>query len=378
MEYFWDSQDLYRKIQGATKIAENEKDFEKKFKYLQLVDDMNALYYNYFFAPDFSNKTNLLNENIYSLISYDRFVPYITNSHSTFNSYINKVDEIKKKYKRDISTLEEFQKVPFSHEEKMTLIHDFFKDLDSELFNFFLKLYNLRKTNVWFVDAKAKVSRSDCLSLAIINESFLRVCGGNTIEVITNLAHECGHAISFLMNPSWNYNNEKDFFAEVESFFIELLSMDYFYLTTRNEDIELQKQELFSVMATVEDALTMQEFITEIYLKNGLKKDSTFFKKLKTELMINKNIFNNIMQVAFENDGTYLLSFLVAIELFHLYKQDKELAIDYFKKIIMCPIEKDRIIIINKHLEIGKNLDKYCQETILEYEKELKRRNLKK
>lgn len=379
MEYNWDSQDFYKRIQKATTIVENEDNFEKKFYGLYLIDEMNALYYNYFFAQRQENESNenLFNNCVYSLINYDRYVPFITSSFETFKAYNTKVDKIQKFFKKNIKKLEERKKIQISHEEKLILMYDFFKQLDPELFTFFQKIYETRKTNICFVNSKAHVGRSDCLSLAIVNESFLTICDDNSIDVFPNLAHECGHAVSFLMNPTVSYNQNKDFLIEVESFFFELLSIDYFSKLFNNKDFIIYQQELYSTMMTIGEALTTQELIVQTYLKNERKCNHNFFKTLEQKLNITKNIYYNSIQADFEHDGTYLLSFLTALELYHLYKTDKELALDYFKQIINCPSEKNRFVLANQYLNLGKNLDLYGKKTLANYTLELKRRATK-
>ena len=159
-------------------------------------------------------------------------------------------------------------------------------------------------------------------------EAFLQIGTDGTFRDLFTTIHEYGHSTSAQINPS-HLNPEKELYSEIDSIFMELIAYDFF------------DRELNNYAGTIEKAHYHETYSSIAEKANAIISLANLEKKLGTSFRYDKNsdysfVLNAVTNLSTEiNDYFYVTSYIFALELYDLYKKDKEKALDTLKKIIL-------------------------------------------
>lgn len=139
--------------------------------------------------------------------------------------------------KQVLRLIEEFSKIEMpilgeeptdpniSREDRITLVHDFFKEvLDRHMYEVFSQLLKRRKELVHYFKNpnENKVNRE--VYLPFYHEAHIFINETSSIDTISSLCHEYMHAIISMINDDFNQSH---ILAEISSEFAETLVLDY-------------------------------------------------------------------------------------------------------------------------------------------------------
>jgi len=110
-------------------------------------------------------------------------------------------------------------------DEFLLLIHDFYKGHSPLFYENFLKEYNKRKTNLQVKYGFGSFGIT--YHLLFEQESYIEIMFNNTILDISNLPHEYGHAITFLIRPDFVTNLDFLFIRELDGYYFQTKFFDY-------------------------------------------------------------------------------------------------------------------------------------------------------
>lgn len=82
-----------------------------------------------------------------------------------------------------------------------------------------------------------------------------------------------------------------------------------------------------------------------------------FFHDLDYYYDTDKEEFDSVLNTYIDDQGIYIVSYMVAIELFHLYKIDKNKALKIFESILRFPYDGNLKEYICSVLNIGEHLE---------------------
>jgi len=193
----------------------------------------------------------------------------------------------------------------------------------------------------------------ESIHVLTFKESFIRIGRYFTTEDLFSTIHEYSHATSFNINPLHIINNEM--FLEIDSLFMELIAADYIENVLKNGDAIMIRTTAHEEYAMVSEALKSQ--INLIEKAKSLEKSFTCNKELKT-------IAHNFCHIEPEdlesllddyynsNIEYYLICYIFALELYDLYKTDKDKALYCLKKIILLEC-KDKLEYYNSIKKLG-------------------------
>lgn len=100
----------------------------------------------------------------------------------------------------------------------------------------------------------------------------------------------------------------------------------------------------FSGINIYSKKLLQHKLIIECWQNNDYEVDKNFYGDLRNN-KINRNQFKESINTDIEDEGAYVVSYMVALELFSIYKQDKKSALQILKK--NNPYARRRIIMCN-------------------------------
>ena len=369
MRYRWNQKDIFNATNKIQKLLEKEKDPEKIAFYAKVIDAVN----NYMFetyAP-ISYRPSSLQERVIdatdSHLAYSRFVTYIGRFLDELNPLYDDIcdlDEIEGNLKYEKPELFDFKR--YTHEETLSLVRGFYADFDKELYDIFMKIYDERYKSVKFVkhytnpdDPTFQETSGYCFYLGGINKAYISVDEQKGITKVSDAVHEFGHAIRYSILPSSAYSAENCFVSEVEAIFPELV---FLYEQGKKIDSFQSSLAMFDPLATYYEkasCIRMQQLIVNAWYDNNYKLDKNVYQRLREVAQMDRNDVYAALNTPIKANGPYIISFGIVLELFNLYKRDKDKAMYLYKKIIKYPSLGDeflRLLSIENELPLFEHL----------------------
>lgn len=372
MKYNWDYDDINREIAKLAIMVQEEKDLIKKSYYLRVIDQVKCLLVNN--KEVIVSNNQRMNEIINSFNYYGRYYSLIEVYNFVVSCYDSKTEEIVNAY-NSINEPELFDYEYITNDEVLAMNYEFFSNIDQELFNYFKELYKDRYSSIKFTknDPILTDDKSDgnCLFIDVVRKNFINVNDSQGLSKAVNLAHECGHAIVNLFIGNI-YDIRDDFLIEMASIFFELAfhndigdNIDSF----ENTLLQFEKMNYFNYTA---DSLLYHKELIESWEYNDYNVSTDFYHYLKSKYGLSRNTVKDCLKTSIESEGPYIISYMVALELLHIYKDNKKEALNMLKKILIKSKSNDSLDIIsefipsfdNLNLEIAQLHDKIKKEFI--------------
>ena len=237
---------------------------------------------------------------------------------------------------KDIKVREHiFHKSSLSKDDLLTLTHDFYKSLNRCFFGNFMKNFRLRRDHVAFFNEPDEVYCGESVKIKSTKEAYLGIGRFFTIEDYLTTVHEYAHATSFQINLNHN-DYDKRAFSETAALFMELLAKDYYFEQTKDYDASVYK--INTHLEYIINAETLNLIIYLIRKEQLLGHEFTSTKEMRKQLKpspFNNDVFDDAFLLSGIPHEEYLISYMYAIELYMLYKEDKDKALDTLKRIIL-------------------------------------------
>ena len=363
MRYGWCEKDILKTQQKLIQLIENENDETRKCYLLKVLDNTNKL--NIFsYAPiDFSEKITR-NEKLVSL----------TSAFLGENRYYNLVLQIYEELKPFEDTIDAINEALFgqnmiksipthylTHETTYSLLKEVYESLDHELNEYFTEIYNKRYRTTRFTMPQSQLLQPNmCEANTVfidgIRTNYFSLNNVTGLRKLQNLAHESGHGVANLINPTKPYYNGTTFLHEVESLFLELVTLYKKGFDINEDETYLL---LFLNICTYFDKaqlLSSHQVLYEFWEKNRFVTNPDYFRKLKQEYNFNRDDFNIITDTNIYDDGPYVICFAIAMELFYMYKKNPEVAIQRYKSFLKSPEGIDDLLFIQQNIDINSHL----------------------
>ena len=350
MGYKIDLDELSKILDGL--VAFDEKAYQEDFRQLSLL--FNGLKSNFenFRVTEFKLEDNLSrNYNISELLR-------------VFYRYYRNFYKISQKFSTfDIA---DYVKLSLSDKDCLDLVRSFF----AEQGDFFAKplelFYKQINSHISFIKPNENTS-GQMVYLSSIKQAFVVIPNSESIEKVLTTVHEFEHVIDAYNNPLFH---QAEIVRESTAVFFEMIAADRIN-DMLNTGIENLKRRYL-----IDNIISND--IDYVYYNFQLLHHYGLFKGKKEDLYayLNTKGFNEyaIEQLSFLSlslQSYYLISYMIAVEIYVLYGKDKELALFIIKQIVM-EANSDNIIEV---------LDKYgihLNENMYNYKKDLENELIKK
>lgn len=232
--------------------------------------------------------------------------------------------------------------------------HDFYNSLDHEIASLFNQEFKNRKDNIQFTN-----KRSYSTYLPHSKQSFINITRNKTVEDFINCVHEYGHSISDRIKFRENYYNNYPF-VELASIFFSLLAYDRLMDDFEDMDNDVIKLKVIEAK-TIEKNAIMINLFNKYYQENNLilsRKKTT--KDMKRKL--NKKILfiKELLEVSNIERYSYVIPYMLAIELYMIYLEDPEKSIYLLKEIIKMEEQDNYLIKLeNMNIQISQNTSEF-------------------
>ena len=179
-----------------------------------------------------------------------------------------------------------------------------------------------------------------------------------------------------MINPEVSYSDREDFFMEVASIFPELVAM---YENKGNLD---ETEVAYYLYTTITENLNSAEFLTlhtplvNAWADHKYVMSNKFFDEIDETYDIDEECFEKALATTIEEEGVYVLSFIVSLELFHIYKQDKRKALELFKKFLTFPAKEDILTFVLEHFSLNEHANEEIEIMLKDFNKKLEKRRI--
>lgn len=219
-------------------------------------------------------------------------------------------------------------KINFSNEELINLAINFFKFL-GEPFSRTIREF-LNKPNCVNFSLKNKDYAGLTIYLESINEVYINLRRDYSLYDYITIVHELTHAFTFKFQ-----SNNKECYDEIETSFMELVAAFSFFEQSKSEESFNFLEYLLNRYRFL--MIISHKIISLIKIEQNLKRDFVDENELKkvaaSKLYLNENKLEYVLENALFVKR-YLTCRVFALELFMLYIQNKDVALDILKKII--------------------------------------------
>lgn len=382
MECNWGKREFTEQLSKLEELINQEKDLKRKLYLEKVLDVSNKLYYETFVNFPKSNVSakQRLTSILESYLCYGRYYSIVNAFFGKVSEHIDFIDEISDKLD-SISPNGDFDFINtgavYSIDNILSLVKRFYKDFDTELYQYFLEVYEDRKDTLRFLPLdKTRDNKTDGNTSFIdgVRKNFITIYKTSPVSLYSCIVHEYGHAIANLINPESVYSDREDMFAEVASIFPELIAL---YENVFNLDTIEVLYQMYTTLVTYTNSaeyLCLHAPVINTWAEHKYVMGKSFFDDLEKWYDFDDECFEETLSSTIEDQGTYVISYIVSLELLHLYKQDKEKALDLFKRFLKIPTNEDVLTFVRENISINEHVSEEASVVLNDFSKELKRR----
>ena len=272
------------------------------------------------------------------------FFPFYQEFLEKGNSFMDTYNEVNQTDENSQPIID-FKTSSLSKDDIIELTHDFFKNLNSKFYKIFLKPFNYRYDHTIFLtDSEENLFSGETFHLICTDETFINVYRDSTINDLLIAIHEYTHAICLEINP-YDCDIEKGLFVEISTLFMELVAQDYITNTLNSEEGMIAR--INRHLNTIDDAILINLTIALMDIeKNNLHnfqsgKEIKRYRYLLPE-DLRKFSLTEYLNLYYASQEEYLDSYMYAVELYEIYKNDPDKAFYYLNKIIRLDLNTRR------------------------------------
>lgn len=208
----------------------------------------------------------------------------------------------------------------------------------------------------------------------ILNKKYIYLARKNRLTELRALPHEMFHYLFSDFNDYLSQQSNMYFVNETEGSFANILFGDYFYQTNNQCRNFFNQLNLLVYESGVTDLIVRDAVVTTLRDNNKIRlnKVNKTINNFNLASFSNENEILEYIDSSHESLIKYALSFLIAIDLYYIYLEDKELAFYLLKNIRYIKNEDDIFKVLrNNHITFMD--DGY--ENLKKYTKKIERQN---
>lgn len=365
MKYNWTTADFLKQIDLLRVLIQKERNPERKYYLEKVLDSSQYIFhqkFSQFKEPTESIKQRLCNINDERL-SYGRYYSIIQDFYFSLEPLEDKIAEVEVMIESSFGDDFDISNITgayVTNDKAISLTKVFYTNLDQDLLPYFNEAFNDRFTTLRFNGHVGpytlKSTDGNTTFIDGVRKNFINICKTRSASKIFTLIHEYGHATKNLYYPEKAYSNDDGLFEEVDGIFPELIALEENVGNLPPLFIAFQKYTTLITYYNNADALVLHNIILNSWKDHNYRTNNSFTKYLKREYDIEEEVLQTALETTLFDEGTYVISYLVAMELLHIYKKDKKQALTLYKEFLNIPADKDIFPFVTKLIAINKNI----------------------
>lgn len=365
MKYNWTTEDFLKQIDLLREMIRNETNPERKLYLEKVLDSTEYIAFENFSSikkPSESLRQRLYNINS-ERVSYSRYYSLIQNFYFSLEPLEEQIDQVEDLIIQKLGKDFDIAKITgsyISNDKALSLVSTFYHGFDSSLLPYFNEAFQDRFTALRFdgrIGSKdPKASDGTTTFIDGVRKNFINICKTRSASKIHTLIHEYGHVIKNLYNPERAYSNDDGLFAEVDGIFPELVALEENIGNLDPLFVAFQKYSNLISYYNHADALVLHNIILNVWHDNHCQTKDPFFNALQDDYDIDQDILDEALDTTLFSEGVYILSYMVSMELLHIYKKDKRFALSLYKQFLSIPTDKDVLPFLNKLITLNSTI----------------------
>lgn len=277
--------------------------------------------------------------------------------------YPHVVDLIKKGLYFSDAIDPKYNDVSLSDEDAIDICRDFYSKQGPFFSEAFEDYYKTAQDRLMFFPPNIN-SEGEIHYLQVTGDAFVLCPDYKDLRKASILIHEGEHVIDCFNNPSY-YKNV--IVREIGSTFMEMIGCDHLSkVLSLEEDGEIRKYHIHSIIKSAALYIPDKMSILDLLSNNKSLSEGKAVKRIRSVLGYDKEYVSYLFQSNIVEDYYYQVAYMVAIELYNIYINDKERALYILKDIIMNGNDDNIFNILKKHnICIGSNVVKYEDDMCL-------------
>ena len=376
----WTVKDVIRQTKNLQALIDEETDLVRKDYLTYVFEDTNSFIRQIINDTPVYNslEANKLYNAFFDTISHQRYYSIVSDFLFSIEDKAGEIeiadDLVNQRLYPDYN-YKNLGSVDATPEEVFAHTAEFYKAIDPEIRDWFLEVEN----NSFLKVSKRSTSILDgnCNGITYfidgVKANFIIVRRTETEKLYGTMVHEYGHAVKNIVDPTAVNYEGYDLFDEIPSIFMELLAYEENMPGFSQEMMDYLKYRAFGIYFNFAYLLDNHAYISYQYEKANYKTSEAFYRDLKSEEDIGKRDYKKSLNRTIYDDGAYVLSYIAALELLHIYREDKREALKLFKKILMSPPCVQRLGVIQSIVPLNNYAREECEKVIEDVTLSLKR-----
>lgn len=350
MKFFWDNRDLRKDVKALEKMYKEEQNPALREQIAYYIMEAKACIFE--------------EENEVEQEESENGLDVLTRMVPIFRVYYPHINDFRKKLTRFIKKQETLplinsqnEGLELRKEDIMDLVNELYKSIGGDIYEHFCKVYNNR--HKWIRYIADEIDYANMIFIPGVNKPYMTLGATGKDRYRNDLidaAHEMGHGLVSLMSPERYYGDDY-FFNEIETTFFELIAQDFFAKELGDTGFyDDEEARLETYYCTAEDILANQRLVDKRYSLGNPTKEELF------NAIANKQLQGMLLasdEADIQKDIKYLFSYIVAIELYEIYKQDPKTALEMLKAILVKKEKESEYTNITRIVTPNKSLIKF-------------------
>lgn len=353
--YYWNIASLRKELDKLRKMAEREKDLEKKAAIEYAYDVANNDIFNSYVAPERNiSRSATMVSNYSSFLADQRYFYLIEPFTNAFEDNLRLYNTTMNNLNIVDTAIERAASVHVGREQAISICHDFYRDLDEEFYQCFLPFYNKRFNHLQFVkkinEYGGTVTRGNQFFIYGVNESFVNILGTDNPSMIITLIHEAAHVVDNSFKPEAVLYDT--YFTEVISLFMELAALDAKVGNFKNVFYYNYLMDRINTMYNYANDTVEYDLLMGFYKRNEYTLDKGFYQLAREEEGISKERANTLLFEDGYSDMVYPICMSLALYFYNIYRSDKRKGLEELK-IFLNTLDRDKYIPLMRSKELG-------------------------
>ena len=267
----------------------------------------------------------------------------------------------------NIKSIDDLEEREIPNKTLLSFLHDFYNSIDRELAKYFNRVYKERKNNLRITASDAEgYNRNYMYYLNTINYAYINIHLDSTIDDFINIIHEYAHVIAEQMHFRHRYGKYP--FIELLPLLMQEIACDELIRCFEDFEEDVIKSDICTtktVLKWAKELILQSDYLSIV---NSVPERRQFINsfaeyanntKAKTEKIINTSIQEKL---------SYVIPFILMIELYDMYYEDPEKCMYLTKRIItMDEVENYVTYLKALGINLNENSEDYvsCQKKIL-------------
>lgn len=376
MHYGWNIEDLYHCQKKLIRILKDEKNIEERIyikKILETLEEIIDDFKNNGREPliDYNDRLSAIERELDTHKVYYELIDDFIMKIAGFEEQLERIEGIFKPFVGSDESFGKYTGATLTNNRAFSLMQTFYQRFDPHWYPTFLNAYNARKRSVLFVDTLRDYNQADSFYIDILKRYFIEIVKTKDVSKLFTLVHEYGHVLSYIANPKRYILCKDDMYDEVPAVFPEMTALEMNVGKFDETQMAFEKYSSLITVYNIGNCLAMHLPYVDIWKDNNRDANEGFIRGIKEEFGEEISDIDDSLDTYINTCGTYVMAYLVSIELLHMYRTNKDKALDIYHRLISLPYKESTHSFITSELVLGKNLEEETASMLDDFEKKL-------